>query len=124
MKEPTYTIEQIQDIKIPAEYLNFKLEYKGVIFSASLDTDGILTIWERSGIVLVYRYNIKDFKTLEAEIYRCLNASSQGFVICSACRKAMLKKDVTLDWFAGRYCQDCTTPQMRRERNLDYYYLD
>lgn len=118
-----YTITELLNIKEPKRYIEIKLHYKASIFLASASKEK-LTIWNENGNTLIYTCDIKDVKGLGAEIRRCLEASIKGFTICSICHKELKKDEIELYWFAGRYCKECTTDEMRQSKQNDYSRLD
>lgn len=109
------------------EWLKFIIKHKNYNFIATYDT-GSMHVWSDTGAELVCIYDIKDIfpknVNIMHELENILDKYTDGYAICSICRKPMPRSEVALDFFAGRYCKECVTPELEKEREWAYSHLE
>ena len=124
MDKELYTINQIKTMKLPQNYMSFNIIYKDHSFAASLAQDGELHIWNEIGTESIYDCSLNEIVELEQNIYDCLDANILGLSVCSICRKIMKQDEIALSFFAGRYCAECVTDDLIKEKEWAYSHLD
>lgn len=103
---------------LPTDRQEFTLIHNGYKFLAEY-TDRTLIISNTSGTTYICEQDIQDIsqESTKLKINKILTKVVDGFEVCACCRKPMDKNEIGLKIYAGVYCNECTTPELKKIAN-------
>jgi len=101
----------------------YEVVYKDMGFPIYIGGDKKkLSVWGGKAETSLGEWDIIDWNN--PELLSRMDAIIEGFTPCTKCGRRMKKDEISLEYFAGRYCEDCATPELRARKKSDYVNLD